>query len=155
MYTRAIFVTYPDTAMCNAHRLFIRYIHRTYESRNTKNSYDFLVPVGNFLLPMSLKVLRHKERDTHSFYSGFFIPPHLVRTRRKASASKRRSTVFSRGRSQLNWLFQISQNPPHASRVWHHPHSVAPFPIWAIVTSLSNTSAPPARMNTCINVAPK
>ena len=44
-----------------------------------KNTYDFLVQVRNFLLPLSLKVLRHKERDTHSFYSGFFIctPQHV------------------------------------------------------------------------------
>ena len=57
-------------------RMFITYIHRTYESRNTKNTYDFLVQVRNFLLPLSLKVLRHKERDTHSFYSGFSICPN-------------------------------------------------------------------------------
>ena len=92
----------------NVHRMFITYIHRSKESRNTKNTYDFLVQVRNFLLPLGLKVLRHKERDTHSFYSGFFICPpyhhhhHLVRHLPKASASKRKSTVFSRGRTQLN-----------------------------------------------------
>ena len=45
-----------------------------------KNTYDFLVQVQNFLLPLSLKVLRHKERDTHSFYSGFSIcpPSHAI-----------------------------------------------------------------------------
>ena len=53
--------------------VYITYIHRTQESRNTKNTYDFFVQVRNFLLPLSLKVLRHKERDTHSFYSGFSI----------------------------------------------------------------------------------
>ena len=61
--------------MWNVHRMFITYIHRTQESRNTKNTYDCLVQVRNFLLPLSLKVLRHKERDTHSFYSGFSICP--------------------------------------------------------------------------------
>ena len=40
-----------------------------------KNTYDFLVQVRNFLLPLSLKVLLHKERDRHSFYSGFSICP--------------------------------------------------------------------------------
>ena len=30
-----------------------------------------------FLLSLSLKVLRHKERDTHSFYSGFSICPPI------------------------------------------------------------------------------
>ena len=41
-----------------------------------KSTYDFVVQVRNFLLPLSLKFLRHKKRDTHSFYSGFFICPH-------------------------------------------------------------------------------
>ena len=67
----------------NVHKMFITYIHRTQESRNTKNTHDFLVQVRNILLPLSLKILRHKERDTHSFYSGFSIcthphPNHLV-----------------------------------------------------------------------------
>ena len=65
--------------------------------RNTKNTYDYSVQVRNNLLPLSLKVLRHKERDTHSFYSGFFICPHLVRHLPKASASKRKSTIFPLG----------------------------------------------------------
>ena len=40
-----------------------------------KNTYDFIVQVRNFLLPLILKVPRRKERDTHSFYSGFSICP--------------------------------------------------------------------------------
>ena len=56
--------------------MFVTYIHRKKGSRNTKNTYDFLVQVRNFLLPLSLKVLRHRERDAHSFYSGFSICPH-------------------------------------------------------------------------------
>ena len=62
------------------HRTYIYiyiYIHRTYESRNTKKTYDFFAQVRNFLLPMSLKVLLHKERDTHSFSSAFFICPPI------------------------------------------------------------------------------
>ena len=70
-----IYIHVPYGYAWNAHRMFITYIHRTLESRNTKNTYDFLVQVRNFLLLLSLKVLRHKERDTHSFYSGFFICP--------------------------------------------------------------------------------
>ena len=66
-----------------------------------------------FLLPLSLKVLQCKERDTHSFYSGFFICPHLVQHLPKASVSKRKSTVFSQGMDSTNF-FQISQNPLHA-----------------------------------------
>ena len=64
--------------MRNGHIMFITYIyikHRNLEIRKTRN--DFSVQVRNFLLPLSLKVLRHKERDTHSFYSSLFIshPP--------------------------------------------------------------------------------
>ena len=70
----------------NVHILFI-YIYIYIEHRNlknTKNIYDFLVQVRIILLPLSLKVLRHKERDTHSFYSGFFIcPPISCGTRHK------------------------------------------------------------------------
>ena len=59
-------------------RMFITYIHIYIESRNTKNTYEFLVQVRNFLLPLSLKVLRHKERDTqYTFFLFwlFHLPP--------------------------------------------------------------------------------
>ena len=67
----------PDT-VGNGHVMFLYiYIeHRNLETRKTRN--DFLIQVQNFLLPLRLKVLRHKERDTHSFYSGFFICPHIL-----------------------------------------------------------------------------
>ena len=118
--------------MRHVHRMFITFIHRTQESRNTKNTYDFLVQVRNFLLPLSLKVLQHKERDTHSFYSCFSIPPtNTWATRHKAtglaSARKRKPTVFSRSRTQLNSLFQNPPNPPRASCAWRHSLSLAPF----------------------------
>ena len=72
----------------------IKIKHRNLEIRKTH--YDFSVQVQNFLLPLSLKVLQHKERETHSFYSSFFIrpPPNLVRHLPKASASK--STLLIR-----------------------------------------------------------
>ena len=42
-----------------------------------KNTYNFLVKVRNFLLPLSLKVFRHKEREreAQSFYAA---PPPRV-----------------------------------------------------------------------------
>ena len=133
----------------------IKIEHRNLEIRKTRT--DFSVQVRNFLLPLSLKVLLHKERDTHSFYSGFFICPHLVRHLPMACASKRKSALLVRCPvvNSTNFL-QNSPNPPCASVAWRHSHLLAPFPIWAIVTSLSDTSAPPARsrVNTCVNVAP-
>ena len=95
----------------NLHIYIYNIEHRNLEIQNTRN--DFSVQVRNFLLSLSLKVLRHKERDIHSFYSGFFLcpRPHLVRHLPKASASKRKSTVSSRGRSQL-----YSQKSPQILR---------------------------------------
>ena len=65
--------------MRNGHIMFI-YIynreHRNLEIRKTRN--DFSVQVRNFLLPLSLKVFRHKKREAQSFYSGFFICPPLI-----------------------------------------------------------------------------
>ena len=82
---------------------FIKIEYRNPEIRKTLD--DFSVQVRNFLLSLSLKVLRHKERETQSFYSGFFIcpppPPPRVAPATKVSASKLKPTVFSRGRSQL------------------------------------------------------
>ena len=89
----------------------IKIKHRNLEIRKTRN--DFSVQVRNFLLPLSLKVLRHKKRDTHSFYSGFYIclPPHLVRRLPKASASKRKSTLLVRYPvlNSTNFLDKIPQ----------------------------------------------
>ena len=77
-----IHVPYPwYMRMWNVHRMFVTYIY-TYKigiPKHKKNTYDFLVQVQNFLLPLSLKVLRHKERDTHSFYSCFSICPPTTR----------------------------------------------------------------------------
>ena len=117
-------------------------VHYIWISKH-ENTYDFFFQVRNFLLPLSLKVLRHKERNTHSFYSGFFICPSIsMRHLPKASASKRKSTVFSRGRSQPHsQIFSKSPNPPRASDAWRHSHLLAPFPIWAGLTSLNDTSA--------------
>ena len=102
-----------------------------------------------FLLPLSLKVLRHKERDTHSFNSGFFISPPPSRAapvqglREQAKVNR----LFPRQDSTPQTdFFKNPQNPPRASGAWCQPHSVTPFPIWAIVTSLSDTSDPPARV---------
>ena len=62
-----------NTYMWNEHRMFITHIgipkHET--------TYDFLFQVRNFLLPLSLKVFRHKESEAQSFYADISIslPP--------------------------------------------------------------------------------
>ena len=79
--------------------------HRNLEIQKTLN--DFFVQVRNFLLPLSLKVLRHKEREAQSFYSGLFHlpPPHLVRHLPKASrASERQPSSPEADLNSTNFL---------------------------------------------------
>ena len=131
--------------------------HRNLETRKTLD--DYFVQVGNFLLPLSLKVLQHKEREAPSFYSGFFIhpPPTRVAPATKVSASERKSTVFPRVRFHLNSLtFSKSPKVLRALPVRDVIRTVLPrFPCRLIVTSLSDTSAMHARLNTYVNVVPK
>ena len=143
----------------NGHSMFI-YIYITWNIgiSKQKNTCDFLVQVWNFLLPLSLKVLQHKERDTHSFYSGFFIPPHLMRHLPKASASKRKSTLLVRCPvlNSTNWLFQ---NLPKSSVRFQ---CVTSFTLASPISHLGHCDisrwhvcSACVRMNTCVNVAPK
>ena len=140
--------------MGNVHRMFITYTHRTKESRNTKNIYDFLVQVRNFLLLLSLKVLRHKERDTHSFYAGFSIcpPPNMCGTRHNAtglaSMSKRKSPFFFRRQDSTHWLFQNPPNPPSASGAWRHSHPLVHLSIWDFYFDICERHILPARTST-------
>ena len=116
--------------MWNVHRMSIKREHRNLEIHKTRN--DFFVQVRNFLLPLRLRVLRHKERKVQSFYSGFFIctphpHPNTCGTRHKglreqANANRLPPRLVS---SQLTDFFKISQNPPCASGAWHHSHSLA------------------------------
>ena len=132
----------------NVHRMSIKIEHRNLEMRKTRN--DFSVQVRNFLLPLSLKVLWHKEREAQSFYSGFFIPPNTCGTRHKGLREQAKTNRFPPRQvsSQLTDFFKISQNPPRSSGAWRHRHSVTLLPMWAIATSLSDTSTPPARART-------
>ena len=125
--------------------------HRNLKIRKTRK--DFSVQVRNLLLPLSLKVLRHKEREAQSFYSGFSSAtlPNMCGTRHKGhwpgfgEQAKANRLLPRQVSSQLTDFFKISQNPLRSSGAWRHPHSVTPLPIWAIVIPLSDTSALPAR----------
>ena len=60
-----------------------------------KNTYDFLVQVRNFLLPLSLKDIRQKERDAHSFFDDFSIcPPNPCAPRHKATGKNSTQLTF-------------------------------------------------------------
>ena len=72
--------------------------------------HDFFVQVRNFLLPLSLKVFRHYERDTHSFYAEFSIcpPPSHATPAARPSAWLRRAPRVNRllaRQNSTNWLF--------------------------------------------------
>ena len=128
-------------------------------SWNTKNTYDFSVQVRNFLLPLSIKVLRHKERDTHSFYSGFVIrPPSRAAPLACKFVWPQRApkVVPSRSVSSLNstkWLFQ---NLPKSSARFRCITSFALtspsgllWPLW-----VKRSLRPCTRVNTSVNVTP-
>ena len=127
----------------------IKIEHRNLEIWKTRN--DFFVQVRNFLLPLSLKVLRHKERSTIFLNWLFHLPSptNMCRTRYKCLREQAKTDRLPRGRSHLNstnWLFQ---NLPKSSARFRCVTSFAlvslRFPSRAIETSLSDTSAPRAR----------
>ena len=103
----------------------IKIERRNLEIRKKRN--DFSVQVRTFLLPLSLKVLRHKERGTIFLFWLFHLPPpqhvwHPPQRSPRASESQSSRSVSS---SQLTDFFQISQNPLRASGAWRHSHSLA------------------------------
>ena len=136
---------------------------RTEESRNTKNTYDFSVQVRNFLLPLSLKVFRHKERERHNLsILVFSSAPHLVQHPPKASASKQKLTLLVRCLvstlltffkfPKSSTCFQCMTSPAlcnpvsHLGLLWHlwvtHPLCVC---MWtpALMLHLSNPGTEP------------
>ena len=126
--------------MWNVLRMFITYIHRTEESRNTKNTYDFLVQVRNFLLPLSLKVFWRKEREaiflcwlSQSFYAGFSIctPPTHVAPDTRPRRARESQPSSQPSRTQLNWLFsKSSKSSARAFGAWHHSHLLVKPSLW-------------------------
>ena len=129
----------------------IKIEHRNLETRKTRN--DFSVQVRNFLLPLSLKVFRHKERDTHSFYSGFFIctPISCDTCPRPPRASESQPFSFGVQFSTQLWIFQNSPNLPRERfRCMTSFTSIGqPFYRIFILTSVNDTSSPHARQRQC------
>ena len=80
----------------------------------THMTYDFLVQVRNFLLPLSLKVFRYKERDT-IFLCCFSICP----TNTYGACSAQIRLASARSQYQPTDLSQISA---HASGAWRHSY---------------------------------
>ena len=140
----------------NVHIYIYKIEHRNLETRKTHN--DFSVQVRNFLVPLSLKVLRHKEREAQSFYSGFFIspPPISCGTRHKGLCEQAKvERLLPRQVSTLQTFFKFPKSSARFRCVTSFALASPRFPSRAIVTSLSDTSALRVRVNTCVNVAPK
>ena len=120
----------------------IKIEHRNLETRKMRN--DFFVQVRNFLLPLSLKVLRHKEREAQSFYPGFFIcsPPqhvcHLPQMSPRASESQLSSP-------DAGLFLNLPKSIARFQCVTSFALASLRFPSLAIVTSLSDSSALHAR----------
>ena len=114
--------------------MFTTHIDNIGIPKHKKNTYDFLVLVRNFLLPLSLKVFRHEERGTIFLCWLFHLSPITCGAR---SAQIRLASP--RTQSQLTDFSQISA---HASGAWRHSYPwLHPISGIFIVTSLKDTSA--------------
>ena len=103
---------------------------------------------------IELKGFRHKERDPIFLHWLFHLPQTTWGTRHKASASKRKSTVFFRPQNSTHWLY--SKISAHAFSAWRHSHPWShPLSGIFIVTSLNDTSAPRARehLRPCLHLS--
>ena len=124
--------------------------HWNLEIRKTRK--DFSVQV--LLLPLSLKVLRHKERDTIFLCWLFHLAPvsrkFVSPLRARESQPSRLASSFS----SSNFL-RNPQNPSRTSGAWRHSHSVTLFLIssYCDISEWQVRSAR-ARVNTCIKFAP-
>ena len=122
----------------------IKIEHRNLETQKTLN--DFFVHERNFLLPLSLKFFRHKEREAQSLYSGFFIchPRHTrVEPATKVSVSKQKSTVSFGVQFSTNSHFKNLSNSPACFRcVTSFALASLRFSSRAIVTSLTSNPNP-------------
>ena len=141
--------------MRNVHRMSIKTEHKNLEIRKTLN--DFSVQVRNLLLPLGFDI---RKRDTHSFYSGLFIcpPPISCGTRHRGlrEQAKANRLLPRQVSSQLSDFFKISQNPPLASGLCCHSHSLASVSHLGLLWHLWVTLRPArARRNTCVNVTPE
>ena len=98
-----------NMATGNVHRMFVTHIGIPKHEK----LYDFLVQVRNFLLPLSLKVFRHKERGTIFLCWLFHLPPPIT----CGARSTQIRLASPRSQSQLTDFSQISA---HASGAWRH-----------------------------------
>ena len=126
--------------------------HRNLKIQKTLN--DFFVQVWTFLLPLSLKVLRHKERGTIFLFWLFHLPSNTRGTRHKGLHEQAKVNCFVRCPVLNYWLFQ---NLPKSSARFRCVTSLAlcsPVSHLGLLWHLWGKCLLSARVNTCFNVAP-
>ena len=153
-------VPQPYTWICEMYmgrslHIYIYHIeHRNLEIQKTRN--DFSVQVRKFLLPLSLKVLRHKERGTIFLFWLFHLNTCGTRYKGLHEQAKTNRLPPRQVTSPLVWLFQ---NLPKSSARFRCVTSFALFnPVSHLgYCDISEWHVHPVRtrMNTCFNVAPK
>ena len=132
--------------------------HRNLKTRKTLTTSQFRYETFYYLWVKGFDV---RMRDTHSFYSGFFIcpPPQHVwhPPQRSPRASENHPSSPEAGLSSINWLFQnlpkssaqfrcvtsfaLRDPVSHLGLLWH---------LWVI-----RPLWPRTHINTCVNDAPK
>ena len=115
-----------------------------------KNSWQLSVVQARNFITFELKVFRHEERETQSFYADCFYivssqPNHSAQICLALPSSKSRLSHSEAG-TQLSAFYQIPKSSAHASGAWHHLHPLVPITIWGfILTSVNNASSPCTR----------
>ena len=108
----------------NVHKMLINIY------RNPKyTTFTKLVQVRNFIT-FELKVIRHGERETQSFYADCFYK----RTNLSVLAQLWISTLSFGSRNSTHCFF--SNLSPH-SGAWRHSHPLVPIPIWDFYFDIS------------------
>ena len=122
-----------------------------------------LVQVRNFIT-FELKVIRHEERETQSFYSDCSYIVSYQPNQRAAPVAHKfvwRNPALNLDslvrRQELNsLLFLKSQKSSgHASGAWRNSHHLILFPIWCfILPSVKDVSSPRARdhLRSCLHL---
>ena len=102
-----------------------------------------MVQVQNFIT-FELKVFRHEERGTQSFYADCFYivssqpNQRAVLVAHKVVWPRRAPKVNLLLRQELNSAFsQIPKSSAHASGAWRHPNTLVQISIWDFYFNIS------------------
>ena len=100
---------------------------------------------GTKLYYLELKVIRHEERETQSFYADCFYIFSSQPSQRAVPVAHKvvwpcpglNLDSRSAAGTQLTAFSQIPKSSAHASGVWRHSHSLVSIPIWDFYFDIS------------------